>query len=93
MPAMDFSDRVLYRQVDPLKLATDTVTGIVGLFILWRHRLTTASGDSLAAFRYARDVGWRLVTQRCRVSGRWISDCARLGLGGALTAFCHNRPV
>jgi cobalamin synthase len=36
------ADRILLHQIHPLKLATDWITGIAGLYLLWLHQLWPA---------------------------------------------------
>ena len=39
---MDRSERLLYHQIHPLKLATDIATAAVSAILLWHHRLVFA---------------------------------------------------
>jgi hypothetical protein len=39
---MDLSERVLYHQVHPLKLATDWLTAAIGAALLWNHHAVSA---------------------------------------------------
>lgn len=41
-PPSSIRARVLYHQIHPVKLATDVVTGVIALRMLWQHRLTLA---------------------------------------------------
>ena len=39
---MNLEEKVLFHQIHPLKLFTDWSTGIVALYLLWRHNLAFA---------------------------------------------------
>ena len=39
---MDFTERVLYHQIHPLKLLTDWSTAFIAVALLWSHRLIAA---------------------------------------------------
>lgn len=39
---MDIEERTLYHQIHPVKLVTDWVTGIIGLYFFWKHHLSIA---------------------------------------------------
>jgi hypothetical protein len=36
---MEFTERVLYHQIHPLKLLTDVSTAFIATALLWNHRL------------------------------------------------------
>jgi len=39
---MNFEERSLYHQIHPLKLLTDWSTGLLALYLFWRHNLAPA---------------------------------------------------
>jgi len=43
-------EKVLYHQIHPLKLFTDWSTGLVAVWLCWRHRLAEALGVAVTLF-------------------------------------------
>ncbi len=55
---MTIEEKILYHQIHPLKLLTDWSTGLVAIYLLWRHELIAAL---LLAFLPSILISWVLV--------------------------------